>query len=66
MAQSTPTPQLLTYQQAADRIAVSKRHVQRLVASGQVPFVKIGSAIRIPAPALAAYITANTHLGKTP
>jgi excisionase family DNA binding protein len=66
MAQHADLPQLLTYQQAANRAAVSKRHVQRLVATGQIPYVKLGSAVRIPAAALAAYIAANTRVGRCP
>ena len=64
MATPVSVPQLLTYKQAAERLAVCKRQVQRLVARGDIPFVQIGGSVRIPAASLAAYIAANTHLGR--
>ena len=63
MPAPTFVPQLLTYDQAAERLAVCKRQVQRLVDRGAIPFVQIGSSVRIPAAALAAYIVANTRVG---
>ena len=64
MATPVAVPQLLTYTEAAQRLAVCKRQVQRLVARGDIPFVQIGGSVRIPAGALSAYIAANTRIGR--
>lgn len=64
MPAPTSVPQLLTYDQAAERLAVSKRQVRRLVECGAIPFVQIGGSVRIVAAALVAYIAANTRVGR--
>ena len=43
----------LTAAQAADRLGISLRTVRRRIADGSLPSVKIGSAVRVPASALA-------------
>ena len=53
---------LLTYQDAARRLAVSDRTVWSLVKRGELPVVKIGAAVRIDPADLLAYIAAQ----KTP
>jgi excisionase family DNA binding protein len=51
---------LLTVDQVADRLQVSKWSVYRRVAAGEIPAVKLGAAlhspIRIPEPALDAWL----------
>jgi excisionase family DNA binding protein len=41
--------------EAAERLALGRSTVYRLIASGELPAVKIGTAIRIPATALASW-----------
>ena len=55
MDTSTSEP-LLTYREAATRLAVSERTVWSLVKAGALPAVKIGSAVRVDPVDLAAFI----------
>ena len=51
---------LLTYQQAAEELNVSKRHFERLVGTGDIPTVKVGKrSRRIEPEDLAIFITEN-------
>jgi excisionase family DNA binding protein len=56
-------PQLLTVGEAANRLAVSKRHLQRLVARGELPTIRVGECVRISTAALAAFIASQTRVG---
>jgi excisionase family DNA binding protein len=56
-------PQLVTLGEAADRLAVSKRHLQRLVARGELPTVRVGECVRISVSVLIAYIASQTRVG---
>jgi len=47
---------LLTYRDAAARLAVSVSTVRRLVASGDLPCVRIGASVRVSESALARFI----------
>jgi excisionase family DNA binding protein len=47
---------LLTRQQAADQLAVSLRTIDSLIASGDLPCVKIGRSARIRPAALEGFI----------
>ena len=47
---------LLTYQDAAARLAVSVSTVRRLVAAGSLPCVRIGASVRVPESALDDFI----------
>jgi excisionase family DNA binding protein len=49
-------PQLLTTREIAKRLAVGKRTVERLAASGRLPAVRIGRLIRFKPADLAAFI----------
>jgi excisionase family DNA binding protein len=50
------TLQLLAIPQVADLLGVSSKTVQRLVSSGELPSVRIGTRVRIAPEDLAAYI----------
>ena len=63
MPSTHSVPQLLTFQQAADLLRISKRQFQRLVAQGDIPRVQVGHMPRISSAALAAYIAAHTRIG---
>lgn len=47
---------LLKYPQACERAAISRSTLFRLLRSGQIQSVKIGSAVRIPESALEDFI----------
>ena len=47
---------LLTVPQVADRLSVSKKTVYRLARRGEIPVVRIGSAIRFDADMLQRFI----------
>ena len=49
-------PPLLTYQGAADYLAVSPRTVRQLVHDGALPVVRVGGSVRIRRAALEAYV----------
>lgn len=53
--------QLLTKAQAAERLQVSLRMLDRLVAERRLLVVKVGRHVRIPADALAAYVAERTR-----
>ena len=50
---------LLTLDQVADRLQVSRRTVERLVAAGRIRIVRIGRAIRVTERELEAYVAAQ-------
>ena len=45
----------------ADRLAVSPRHVRRLIERGELPVHRIGSAVRISEDDLARYLASTRH-----
>jgi excisionase family DNA binding protein len=51
--------ELLTIDQAAERIAMSTRYVRRLVAERRIPSYRLGRSVRIDPADLAAHITAG-------
>ena len=52
-----PNPTLLTLQQAAATLAISKRTLNRLISAGAFPRpVKIGRASRVPRDDLSTYL----------
>ena len=53
------TDEVLTVEQAADRINMSARYVRRLVAERRIPFYKVGRCVRIKASDLAAHLDAG-------
>ena len=55
-------PQLLDLDSAASRLALAPRTVRRLAATGRLPYVRIGRALRLAEPDLAALI-ARSRVG---
>jgi excisionase family DNA binding protein len=51
-----PLPQLLTMDQLAERLGVTRRHVRRLVDERRVPFLKVGRFIRFNPEQIAAWL----------
>jgi excisionase family DNA binding protein len=51
--------QLLSPQEAADRLSTSLRFVRRLVFQRRIPYVKVGRHVRIAASDLDAFIAAG-------
>jgi excisionase family DNA binding protein len=51
--------QLLTPQEAAERLGTSLRFVRRLVFQRRIPFIKVGRHVRIAASDLDAFIAAG-------
>jgi excisionase family DNA binding protein len=57
---ASPEPsELLTIEQAAERISMSTRYVRRLIAERRIVFYRLGRAVRIDPADLAAHITAG-------
>lgn len=57
----TPPPiaELLTIEQAAERISMSARYVRRLIAERRIGFYRIGRSVRIDPIDLTAFIVAG-------
>ena len=51
--------ELLTVEQAADRIRMSARYVSRLIAERRIGFYRLGRSVRIDPAELAAFVTAG-------
>ena len=49
-------PLLLTVDEAARTLASGRSNIYKLVASGEIPSIRIGASIRIPVDALKAWI----------
>ena len=56
-----PEPQFLTVDEVAELLRVSSRTVQRLLAEGKLPGVRIGRQWRIPRAELLAYLRGPTR-----
>jgi excisionase family DNA binding protein len=50
---------LLRIPEVAERLALGRSTVYRLIAEGQLPTVKIGAAVRIPAVALEEWVASQ-------
>lgn len=50
----------LSVKQVAEVLGTTERFPRRLIAERRITFVKVGSHVRIPETALAAYLEANT------
>ena len=50
---------LLTVEQAADRIRMSARYVRRLIAERRIGFYRLGRSVRIDPAELTAFVTAG-------
>ena len=55
------SPQLISVADAAAYLSVSPRTVRRLIKKGEIPVVRIGSALRIAIAVLNAYIALRTE-----
>lgn len=51
--------ELLTIEQAADRISMSARYVRRLIGERRIVFYRIGRSVRIDPADLTAFVTAG-------
>ena len=51
--------ELLTVEQAADRIRMSARYVRRLVSERRIGFYRLGRSVRIDPAELTAFVTAG-------
>jgi excisionase family DNA binding protein len=60
---STNRPLLYTIREAAEALRVSRATVYRMTQAGELPTVHIGTAVRIPAAALARYVEDRTAGG---
>ena len=52
-------PQLLTMDQLAERLGVTRRHVRRLVDERRVPFLRVGRFIRFDQAEIADWLNCN-------
>jgi excisionase family DNA binding protein len=52
--------QLFTYKQAAERLGVSTRTIERLVSEGRIAYAKVRGSRRISDDAIAAYVKSIT------
>jgi len=50
---------LLRIDAAARRLAISRATMYRLIQRGEVPTIRIGSAVRVPADALERWVTSQ-------
>ncbi|MFI6798414.1 helix-turn-helix domain-containing protein [Streptosporangium canum] len=55
---------LLTVDEAAEALAISRAKLYQLMASGAVTYVRIDRSRRIPVSALEAFVTALTELAE--
>jgi excisionase family DNA binding protein len=51
--------ELLTVEQAADRLRMSARYVRRLIAERRIGFYRLGRSVRIDPADLTAFVTAG-------
>jgi excisionase family DNA binding protein len=58
-AQSQPADQLLTVEEAANRMRTKPRFIRRLIAERRIAFVKLGRHVRIAEADIAAFIKAG-------
>ena len=56
MASGSDTELLLRIDAAADRLAVSRATLYRMVRRGEIPTVRIGTAVRVPVSALERWL----------
>jgi len=59
MSVPTVLPQLLTMDQLAERLGVTRRHVRRLVTERRVPFLRVGRFIRFDAAEIADWLNSS-------
>jgi excisionase family DNA binding protein len=59
--QSSDSPQLLKAFEVAKILGLGRTKVYEMMAGGQLPVVKIGTAVRVPRKRLLAWIEENTQ-----
>jgi excisionase family DNA binding protein len=59
-------PEMLRPGEVAERLRLSRSATYQLIASGQLPVLRIGRAVRVPASALEAWIAENTSQPASP
>ena len=64
MTRSAVVPQLLTMDQLAERLGVTRRHVRRLVAERRVPFLRVGRVHPLRPAEIAGWLDANRVSGE--
>jgi excisionase family DNA binding protein len=57
---------LLRPTEAADLIGVGRSTIYELIATGEVPSLKIGSSVRVPVDGLREWIAARVRLSEPP
>jgi excisionase family DNA binding protein len=57
------TPLLVRVEEAARLLSLSRSTLYELLASGQIPRVKLGASVRIPTAALQEWVAKNTEYG---
>jgi excisionase family DNA binding protein len=65
-AAEEPAVTLLTVDQAAERLATKPRFIRRLIAERRIPYVKLGSHVRIDATDIDAFIDHGRVAPSTP
>ncbi len=55
---------VLTVAEAAKVLRLSRALVYQLASKGEIPSIRIGRSVRIPAPALEAWVRARTEPGR--
>lgn len=63
MSEPVVLPQLLTMDQVAERLGVTRRHIRRLVAEKRVPFLRVGRFIRFDPAEVSAWLDAHREAG---
>jgi excisionase family DNA binding protein len=63
---TTPAEQLLDYQQAADRLGVTKKWLQRAVQQRRIPHHRLGHYVRFTECDLAEFIASTRQTAVTP
>ena len=56
MTRSVVLPQLLTMDQLAEQLGVTRRHVRRLVTERRAPFLRVGRFIRFDPAEISAWL----------
>lgn len=56
---------LLRPVEAAEAIGIGRSKVYELIASGELPSVRIGASVRVPVEALRAWIAEQLETGRT-
>ena len=62
----TAVPLLLTFEGAAEALGVSARTVRRMVDAGELPYIRIRGAVRLPCDALRAWIAQHQRNAPCP